>query len=77
MYDLLENIAYDYAYAGEIEKAAILSSYSDLYNMMVSFNHAAPLVALDAIKELQREYRDMTYAEKQEVLQNYFDLWMD
>lgn len=77
MYDLLENIAYDYAYAGEIEKAAILSSYSDLYNMMVNINHAAPLVALDAIKELQREYRDMTYAEKQEVLQNYFDLWMD
>lgn len=77
MYDLLENIAYDYAYAGEIEKAAILSSYSDLYNMMVNFNHAAPLVALDAIKELQREYRNMSYAEKQEVLQNYFDLWMD
>lgn len=51
--------------------------YSDLYNMMVSFNHAAPLVALDAIKELQREYRNMSYAEKQEVLQNYFDLWMD
>ena len=77
MYDLLENIAYDYAYAGEIEKAAILSSYSDLYNMMVNFNHAAPLVALDAIKELQREYRNMSYAEKQEVLQNYFELWMD
>lgn len=77
MYDLLENIAYDYAYAGEIEKAAILSSYSDLYNMMVNFNHAAPLVALDAIKELQRQFRDMTYSEKQEVLQDYFDLWMD
>lgn len=54
-----------------------MSSYSDLYNMLVSFNHAAPLVALDAIKELQREYRNMSYAEKQEVLQNYFDLWMD
>lgn len=54
MYDLLEEIAYGYAFDGEIEKAAVLTSYSDLYNLIVNLRGAKSLVALDAIKELQR-----------------------
>lgn len=77
MYDLLEEIAYDYAFDGETEKAAILTSYSDIYNLLVNYWRAAPLVALDAIKEMQRYYRDLPYSEKEYILQRYYDLYLE
>lgn len=77
MYDLLEDIAFDYAFDGEIEKAAALTSYSDLYNLLINLRGATPLVALDAIKELQRAFRDMNYSEKEEIIQYYFACFLD